>query len=119
MFFFRDIRLNISNEGERWLKPDPNLPYLPPSNETDWLIDATQSYLKRAKPELEWGCVVSSVMPTRYWKLPGEHKDQLGYEVMFQFWAFGDDEQETMNNLEAVIDAIHDSLKNVSEEINV
>ncbi len=61
--------------------------------------------------ELEWGIVGTTVMPVRYLAMPGPAKKQLGVQVMISFWAFGDDESETMASLGRVIANLDEALR--------
>jgi hypothetical protein len=41
----------------------------------------------------------ATVVPVRFTSLPGSPEEQLGSQLMLSFWAWGDDEAETMAHL--------------------
>jgi hypothetical protein len=59
------------------------------------------------------GAVGLSLTKTSYSQLGG----QLGHELVISFFAFGDDEQEVMGNLERLFRNLYVALKSVSQEL--
>lgn len=59
-------------------------------------------------PELLFGVIGTTVVPVRYLALEADGSRQLGSQLMISFWAWGDNEDETMSNLERL-------LKNISQ----
>ena len=49
------------------------------------------------------GGLGTTVVPVRYIDLPGEEEQNLGYQLMLSFWAWGDSEPEVMGNLDRVL----------------
>jgi len=64
----------------------------------------------------QWGVVATSVMRTRYITLPVTEKEQAGYQLMLSFWAWGDNEAETMANLDRVLKNLREALLKISRE---
>ena len=50
-----------------------------------------------------WGLIGTTLVPTRYLALPERNHQQLGNQLMISFWAWGDDESDTMLNLARVL----------------
>lgn len=50
-----------------------------------------------------WGMIGTTILPVRYVTLPGSQDQQLGYQLMVSFWAWGSVEAELMTNLGRVV----------------
>lgn len=101
MIFYRNLRLNTQQEFGEALK------------------QAFKHYLALLEPNLEWGAVEICTMPVRYLAISGDETQQMGKEVNLTFWAWGDDEEETMGNLDRVFWALSECCRFVSEDIRV
>lgn len=97
MILYRDIILNVSKEHVRWLN------------------DAIQFYLRRIDQEFRWGVIGTTIVPVRYINLPVD--EQIGKQIMLSFWAWGDDEIETFQNLKRTFLNLRNALQYVSKEI--
>jgi hypothetical protein len=95
MVLYRDLRLNTS------------LPHM------EWLKKATHFHLNRLDPAFELGAVGLCLTKTSYSQLGG----QLGNELVISFFAFGNNEQEVMENLERLFRNLYAALKCVSQEL--
>src|ERR1700712_3513093 len=49
-------------------------------------------------PSFEWGAIGTTLVRVRYLAF-SDHEDQLGWQLMISFWAWGDSEAENMRNL--------------------
>lgn len=98
MVFYRTIHLNIAGEKIKILK------------------GAIHHYLDQVEPDFQWGAVAITSVPVKYLEIPDEAQ-QDGSEVMLTFWAWGDHEKETMENLVRLFSALLESLRFVSEDI--
>ncbi len=85
MILFRELELNLSR---------PRI---------EELTYGIHVYLAEHDREFEWGMVGTTVVPVRYIDLPGEEEQNLGYQLMLSFWAWGDSEPEVMGNLDRVL----------------
>jgi hypothetical protein len=99
MILYRDLPLNLS------------LPRV------EWLEDAALRHLARIDPEFECGAVGTTIMNVQYVELPVTDEDQLGYQLMLSFWAWGDTEAETMVNLARLFENLSGALRVTSAEI--
>jgi hypothetical protein len=83
------------------------------SAKTDWLLRATNHFSKSLDPKFNRGALGLSFMDTAFVDL----RNAIGKELQIQFWAFGDTEEETWNNLKRVFDNLFGALKAVSYQI--
>jgi len=98
MILFRDLQLNLSHPLVKGLEHDLHV------------------RLSGIDPAFEWGIVGTTIVRTRYVGLPGGAGGRLGYQLMLSFWAWGDDEAETMANLYRVLENLSLALQGVSFE---
>lgn len=121
IFLFRKIELNLSEQSAAWAtRPTPVggiPPRLAPGQNISWLLRRSHEYLQELNPEFIEGRVSIVLFPTLYSELPVEHKDKFGHEVCFQWWAWGDTEQETMARFKEVAATMFECLKRVSAEV--
>ncbi|MFT6143763.1 MAG: hypothetical protein ACJAZO_002810 [Myxococcota bacterium] len=64
--------------------------------------------------EFQWGVVGATIVPVRFIALPGNDREQLGSQLMLSFWAWGDDEYETLMNLDRTLTNLFAVLRDVS-----
>ncbi len=66
-------------------------------------IESLKDHLHIALAELDrdfpWGMVGTTLVPVRYLTLAGGAEDQLGWQLMISFWAWGDTTADNMMNL--------------------
>jgi hypothetical protein len=65
-------------------------------------------------PRFEWGAIGTTLVPVRYLAF-ADHDDQLGSQLMISFWAWGDDEENTMLNLKRVFENLSRALRKLSK----
>lgn len=92
MILYRKLHLNLSQRRIEDLK------------------NSLHVHLSVLDRDFEWGMIGTAIPPVRYVSLPVAPEQQLGYQLMILFWAFGNTEKEVMNNLERV-------LKNLSQAV--
>ncbi len=68
------------------------------------LKNALHFRLAALDQEFEWGMIGTTILPVLYIDLPVAQNQQLGYQLMISFWAWGDSEAEVMSNLERVLE---------------
>jgi hypothetical protein len=85
MILFRDLSLNLSRSRALRLEND------------------LQRRLAEVDPDFAWGMFGTTIMRTRYLGLPGSEDDQLGYQLMLSFWAWGDTVDEAMENFHRLV----------------
>jgi hypothetical protein len=81
------------------------------------LKSAIHHYLKRIDPGFRGGAIGTTIMNVEYVTLPVPPKEQIGFQIMLSFWAWGDSEEETMSNLERLFNNLWEALREVSSEI--
>jgi hypothetical protein len=83
---------------------------------SDWLAGVLHRQLNENDSDLEFGVVGITVFPVRYITLPSADAGQLGFQLIVSFWAWGDDEEEVMANLERTVNGIGVALAAVADE---
>ena len=67
--------------------------------------------------QFEWGAIGTTRVPVRYLALPEADGQQLGAQLMISFWAWGDDEADTMRSFSRVIKNLTRALRRVSTSV--
>jgi hypothetical protein len=80
----------------------------------EWLRNELHVELAELDSAFQWGVVGTTRIPVRYLALPEADGRQLGSQLMISFWAWGDDEADTMRNLARVIKNLTRALRRVS-----
>ena len=65
-------------------------------------------------PAFRWGVIGTSVIPVRFLALAGEPGPELGAQLMISFWAWGDSEPDTMQNLGRLFKALGRALRSAA-----
>lgn len=63
----------------------------------------------------EWGIIGTTLVPARYLALPDFGDNQLVFQLMISFWAWGDTEPDTMTNLKRLFKSLSQALANLSK----
>ena len=95
MIFYRNLPINLN----------------PPS--TEWLLDATSAYIQHTDKGFQDGVIGLCFMDTAFAAL----NKQVGKELVLYFWAYGDTEEETYENLGRLFTNLLMAIKGVSTEI--
>lgn len=94
-----------------------HLPYNTNAGTVKWLADALRHYLQSIDSAFEWGVVSTTQLPTQYVTLPVPADQQIGSLVMLKFWAWGDSENEVMENFGRTVSNTRIALEGVTSEI--
>ena len=86
-----------------------------PSNYTQWLINQSQPLIQQAKHE--WACIGLGLVSVMFIEAPVPENEQLGYAVLYRFWAWGDSEEETMTSFKYVVDTLFTMFKTLSLQV--
>ena len=92
MILYRDIELNLSRRRVEGLRTGLHL------------------CLEALDPDFELGLIGTMIPPVLYID-PVSRGRQLGQQLMISFWAWGDSEEEVMNNLERVMENLRQALE--------
>lgn len=79
-----------------------------------WLKNELHVELSQLDSAFQWGVIGTTQIPVRYLALPEADGQQLGSQLMISFWAWGDDEADTMQNLARVIKNLTRALRSVT-----
>jgi hypothetical protein len=120
MFFFRDLRLNLSTDSRDWdtrfqryeknqqdIKPKPN----------EFLLRFTQQCfeeLQKINPDSQDDCIGIYLLPTLYIHAPVGEDQRYGNQIAFRFWVWGNTDEEIMNNLTVTVAAISTCLNSLA-----
>ncbi len=96
MVLFRALERNTDDARAAWLK-------------NELLVE-----LSEFDSAFQWGAVGTTRIPVRYLALP--EGQQLGSQLMISFWAWGDREADTMQNLARVIKNLARALRRISAD---
>jgi len=99
MILYRDLVLNTS------------------PGQIHWLTNGAAHAMSAVDPAFEWGAVGATITPVRFIALPGPPERQQGQQLMLSFWAWGEDEPETMTNLDRTVRNMTAALRQISDEI--
>jgi hypothetical protein len=76
-------------------------------NTVDGQIEALKNELHvglaKLDPNFRSGVVGTTIVPVRYLALTATNREHLGVQLMISFWAWGNSEQETMQNLSRLL----------------
>jgi hypothetical protein len=67
--------------------------------------------LAKLDPNFRSGVVGTTIVPVRYLALPEENDQQLGSQLMISFWAWGNSEDENMQNLSRLLRNLTNALR--------
>jgi hypothetical protein len=79
-----------------------------------WLKNELHGALAPLDPNFKSGVVGTTIVPVRYLPLPEANGQQLGTQLMISFWAWGNSELETMQNLGRLLNNLTQALRKVS-----
>lgn len=79
-----------------------------------WLKNELHVELSQLDLAFQWGVIGTTQIPVRFLALPEANGQQFGSQLMISFWAWGDDEADTMQNLARVIKNLTRALRRVT-----
>jgi hypothetical protein len=79
---------------------------------TRWLMECFKFHLERVDSEFEWGAIGLSRCDIRFTPV-----DKMGSNLVLYYWAWGDDQEETMDNLTRTFKGLFGAARRVSNEI--
>lgn len=97
MLLFRDLQQNTRKPRISWLK------------------SAFHLQLAHLDPKFALGMIGTTLVPVRYLALPSD--SQAGQQLLLGFWAFGDSEEATMQNLARLMKNLTQAVRAVSARI--
>ncbi len=120
MFFFRDLLLNLSEGSKEWsLKrrfTDETEPYYAPNTHIEKFTQRAVDVISELNPRPIWNCVMVELYPVYYHEAPVPEPLKMGHQFSFNFWAWGNDEAEVMNNFGRVVDTMNKCLLTLNKE---
>ncbi|HEX2872256.1 MAG TPA: hypothetical protein VHP33_13385 [Polyangiaceae bacterium] len=90
-------------------------------NTVDGQIEALKNDLHFAlgklDPNFRSGVVGTTIVPVRYLALSAANDEHLGVQLMISFWAWGNSEQETMQNLSRLLRNLVSALRKLCSPV--
>ena len=80
-----------------------------------WLKNELHVELVELDSDFQWGAIGTTLIPVRYLALPEAEGQQLGSQLLISFWAWGNSEDENMQNLERLLKNLARALRRVAE----
>lgn len=120
MFFFRDLVLNLSRESASAWKAfqlTGQTPQYQINKQIESIGNRSLELLEQLTREPAWYCVAVELYPVFYSEAATSEPNKFGYELSFQFWAWGDDESETMDNFGLAVQTMRQCLQTLSAEM--
>jgi hypothetical protein len=118
MLFFRSLDLNLSVESKEFaLRNVKGPPDYSANLLFQWLVQRSLELIGPLDKDSIWTCVALEICPVHYTEASGNDEDKFGHQVSYEFWAWGDDEKETMENLKIVVGTMSRCLKTLSDEL--
>jgi hypothetical protein len=96
MLLFRKLELNLAKANVQALK------------------DAVHIDLANRDKTFEHGMIGTTITPVIFVELPVSEDQQVGYQLMFSFWAWGDSHAQVMDNLARVLRNLDQALASVA-----
>jgi hypothetical protein len=116
----RDIPLNLASESKLWseqyLAGHKPKPYRP-SEAQQRLIDSSLKLINQTNQECVWACIGVGMVSIMFVEAPVPENEQLGYQIVYRFWAWGDTEKEVMENFKCVVETFFRCFKQLSAEV--
>jgi hypothetical protein len=118
--FFRNVQFNLSDESKEWSKEylagqSPKL--YKPSKYLKWLIDSSLELITQINRQYKWACISVGLRSIVFVEAPVPEDEQLGYQIVYRFWAWGDSEQEVMEKFKYVVDTLLRCFTQLSGEV--
>ena len=88
-----------------------DLPRNTVAGQIETLKDELHFALIKLDPNFRSGVVGTTIVPVRYLALPEASDEQLGVQLMISFWAWGNSEEENMQNLSRLLRNLTSALR--------
>lgn len=79
----------------------------------EWLREQLHRRLYEADPDLAFGAIGITIYRVRFVTLPAREEQNIGFQLMLSFWAWGDTDDEVMENLARVVENLREALRAV------
>ena len=121
MVLFRNLQLNISLDSRQWYlrnlgSPVDNGLYQPNEN-MQWFGNRSIQLFNKINLGFNLACLTVHLFPCLFETAEGEKADQLGFQPAFEWWAWGDDENEALDSFGIVVNTLSQTLKTMSSEV--
>ena len=118
---FKNLEFNLSEDSGNFFNGHNNLDFITesftPNKYLAWFEGCCNQYIRGAYPGFSLGCLTFVLFPSKFNNASPIEEDTLGYQPCFRYWAWGDDENEAMENLHKVFEVLAGCVKAISAEI--
>lgn len=121
MVLFRDLQLNISNDSRSWYLQNvgkaTDTGLYQPNKNMQWFGSRSIQLFEKTNPGFNLACLAVHLFPCFFETARGETADQFGFQPAFEWWAWGDDENEALDSFGVVVNTLSQTLKIMSSEV--
>lgn len=120
MVLFRDPERGLSEDGAEWAArqiSEGRPPFFTPNKEIEWFKDRSLQLIGEINPGYSQACIAVHLYPTYFMEAPVAEFDRFGYVLAFEFWAWGDDNEEALDSFGVVVDTLSECLRRISSEM--
>lgn len=120
MVLFRNLKLGLSEDGAQWASRqvgEAQPPYYTPNKYMEWFVNRSLQLIDEINSGYSQACIAVHLYPTYYKDAPVQEEHRFGYQIAFEFWAWGDDENEALDAFGVVVDTLSKCLRQMSSEI--
>ena len=121
MFFFREITRNLSKIDPNWVslrRADNRIPLYTPNEAVVWLGETSKAVLESLYTDVWWPVIQIHLFPVFYRNAPGDEADKFGFQVVYEFHTWADNEDDLFSHdLKVIFSAINQCLRFLSSKI--
>ncbi|HEX8246871.1 MAG TPA: hypothetical protein VF599_01710 [Pyrinomonadaceae bacterium] len=120
MVLFRDLKLNITDNVSNWvfLKQNSIPTKLYPTNKCiEWLGSNSEQLIRKANPNFRRSLINIFYLPSFYSEVPFEYAKKFGYQVVYQFESYADNEETLFKDFIGITDTLYLTLTEMAEKV--
>ena len=91
-----------------------HLPHNQSRGNIEWLASELHQYLAVHDAQFKLGMIGTTIVPVNYLDLGKYERQQLGYQLMISFWAWGNSDRESMKNTTRVVRNLSSAIRHIS-----
>lgn len=121
MVFFRNLPYNVTPVTEDWVtdRVQGKARLYEPSRYIAWLGQASKQILEQLCTNVWWPIIQLHYFPTFFQQLPGTEREKFGYQLVYEFHSWSDNEEQILDfDLLAIFNSFFETLKIFSADMN-
>jgi hypothetical protein len=121
-FFFRNLVDNIAPDSLHWATKfllhqiDQDGYRMNPNDKYKRFMERSQVILNSIPVSVNYDCLGLTLMQVWYEKCPGPDLQRAGFQFIWQFWVWGDDEKEIFKHFSSTVNSMEICLKALAPE---